>query len=189
MLHLHFLISTPGPKHLVTTFDGYLHRECSAAVSRGRATGDYTLSKRFALEVSTLHASGRLVLCCQEQIVCKLTFLAAVAFARIPQHLLLHAGLCCHDCTFGQAISELKAEVGVEMDDRHLLCLLLIIERAKGTNSKWHSYISYLPQTYGASCRLHMCLCISVCNTVSHFLHPHGHRSNLYCLPCRAKCA
>ena len=77
-------------------------------------------------------------------------FLAAVAFVKIPQQLLLHAGLCSCDCTFGQAFNKLKTDAGIEMDDRHLLCLLLIVERAKGINSEWHPYISYLPQTYGA---------------------------------------
>lgn len=86
-----------------------------------------------------------------------LTLLAAVAFVKIPQQLLLHAGLCHGDGAFGQAFHKLKAEAGVEMDDRHLLCLLLIVERAKGVSSKWHPYISYLPQTYGASPQLHIC--------------------------------
>lgn len=86
-----------------------------------------------------------------------LTLLTAVAFITIPQQLLLHAGLCHGDGASGEAFSKLKAEAGLEMDDRHLLCLLLIVERAKGISSKWHPYISYLPQTYGTSPQLQMC--------------------------------
>ena len=35
----------------------------------------------------------------------------------------------------------------------HLLCLLLIVERAKGEASLWHPYIQYLPEIYGAPLR------------------------------------
>ena len=51
---------------------------------------------------------------------------------------------------YGHAFSLLKKEAGAEIDSRHLLCLLLILERAKGEASLWHLYIQYLPQTYGA---------------------------------------
>lgn len=66
------------------------------------------------------------------------------------------------------------------MDDRHLLCLLLIVERAKGTNSKWHPYISYLPQIYGASCCLHIHVYHSASN---HGFILHGHNPNgVFCI-------
>lgn len=109
------------------------------------------LPKIFLQEASTLVTSDCSVLCYAERLLVKHIILAAVAFVKIPQQLLLHAGLCYVDCPFGQAFNELKAEADVAMDDRHLLCLLLIVERAKGTSSKWHPYISYLPQTYGTS--------------------------------------
>lgn len=104
----------------------------------------------------------------------KPAILAAVAFIKIPQQLLLHAGLCDVDCLFGQAFNELKAEAGVAMDDRHLLCLLLIVERAKGTSSKWHPYISYLPQTYGASLELHVCAAVALSQRFQSCLDVHG---------------
>ena len=72
----------------------------------------------------------------------------ADTFLKIPQHLLLHAGHCKEDAALGQAFSKLRTAAGAEMDDRHLLCLLLIVERAKGAKSRWHQYINYLPQSY-----------------------------------------
>lgn len=37
------------------------------------------------------------------------------------------------------------------MDQRSLLVLLLVIERARGSSSFWAPYINMLPQQYGAS--------------------------------------
>ena len=115
------------------------------------------LLKTFLQEASTCVTNDCSVLCHSKRLLVMSTILAAVAFVKIPQQLLLHAGLCCFDCQFGQAFNKLKAEAGVAMDDRHLLCLLLIVERAKGMSSEWHPYISYLPQTYGAPPQLHLC--------------------------------
>jgi len=63
---------------------------------------------------------------------------------------LLNADLCHQDPVYGHAFSQLKEEAGADIDSRHLLCLLLIVERAKQEASLWHPYIQYLPQTYGA---------------------------------------
>ena len=67
----------------------------------------------------------------------------------IPPHLLLHAGLCEKDAMFGVALTKLKKQAGDQIDSRHLLCLLLILERAKGTDSFWYHFIQYLPKSYG----------------------------------------
>ncbi|DBB06668.1 TPA: hypothetical protein ACH3X1_012179 [Trebouxia sp. C0004] len=72
----------------------------------------------------------------------------AEAFITIPRRLLLNADLCHQDPVYGHAFSQLKKEAGTEMDSRHLLCLLLVIERDKGEASLWHPYIQYLPETY-----------------------------------------
>lgn len=37
------------------------------------------------------------------------------------------------------------------MDQRHILCLMLILERARGDASKWSAYIDMLPTQYGES--------------------------------------
>lgn len=75
--------------------------------------------------------------------------ICAEAFVTITQRLLLNADLCHQDPVYGDAFGQLKREAGAEIDSRHLLCLLLIVERAKGEASLWHPYIQYLPQTYG----------------------------------------
>ncbi len=80
--------------------------------------------------------------------------ICAEAFVTIPQRLLLNAGLCHQDPVYGHAFSQLKKEAGAEIDSRHLLCLLLIVERAKGEASLWHPYIQYLPETYGAPLKI-----------------------------------
>ena len=134
--------------HSVSEFVGFLYRVLSTTVLKAQA-GDYMLPEIVLLEArAQLNGHSKSLL--QKAKVG--AFLAAVPFLSVPQHLLLHAGLCCRDRMFGQAFSQLKADAGVEMDDRHLLCLLLIVERAKGSDSEWHPYISYLPQSYGTSC-------------------------------------
>ena len=91
------------------------------------------------------------------------TCAAAEAFITVPQTLLLHAGLCNQDPIFGHAFSQLQTEAGANLDGRHLLCLLLVVERAKGSKSLWHPYIQFLPQTYGT---VH-CFC---CGLTEYFL-------------------
>jgi len=76
--------------------------------------------------------------------------ICAEAFVTMPQRLLLNADLCHRDPVYRHAFSQLKKEAGAEIDSRHLLCLLLIVERAKREASLWHPYIQYLPETYGA---------------------------------------
>lgn len=36
-----------------------------------------------------------------------------------------------------------------DTDPRHVLCVLLILERARGPSSEWAPYIDILPQAYG----------------------------------------
>ena len=42
-----------------------------------------------------------------------------------------------------------QEEVGSALDQRWMLCLLLILERTRSTASKWHAYIDILPTRYG----------------------------------------
>ena len=44
----------------------------------------------------------------------------------------------------------LCGELGGGVDQRNLLCVLLILEKARGDASKWSPYIDILPQEYGA---------------------------------------
>ena len=44
-----------------------------------------------------------------------------------------------------------QAEAGDALDQRWALCLLLILERARGSASAWAPYIRILPTRYGAS--------------------------------------
>ncbi|KAL6761322.1 hypothetical protein V8C86DRAFT_881423 [Haematococcus lacustris] len=66
----------------------------------------------------------------------------------IPQRVLLHADCAYRDPEFGQAFSRLKEELHVELDARSVLCLLLIVEKAKQQSSGWAPYISLLPDVY-----------------------------------------
>ncbi|BDA40695.1 probable actin-histidine N-methyltransferase at N-terminal half [Coccomyxa sp. Obi] len=66
----------------------------------------------------------------------------------IPQHLLLHEGLAWDHSVYGSAFKLLKEEVGDALDRRWTLCLLLLIEKARGKASKWASYIEVLPRQY-----------------------------------------
>ncbi|KAG1666307.1 hypothetical protein FOA52_004788 [Chlamydomonas sp. UWO 241] len=82
------------------------------------------------------------------------TFVAAEDIAAgdtiisLPQDLLLHAHVASEDAEYGDAFRALAEELGPNTDQRHLLCLLLILERARGTESKWHAYINVLPKAY-----------------------------------------
>ncbi|CAL8466995.1 g6531 [Coccomyxa elongata] len=66
----------------------------------------------------------------------------------IPQHLLLHEGLAWAHGVYGSAFKLLKEEIGDALDRRWTLCLLLLIEKARGNASIWASYIEVLPQHY-----------------------------------------
>ena len=44
-----------------------------------------------------------------------------------------------------------QEEIRAALDRRWMLCLLLILERARSTASNWHAYINILPTRYGAS--------------------------------------
>lgn len=48
---------------------------------------------------------------------------------------------CCHRA--------LRDELGTNCDQRHILCLLLLLERARGAASQWAPYINILPSSYG----------------------------------------
>ena len=73
---------------------------------------------------------------------------AAETVISIPQHLLMHAGVAVDSSDYGPAFKLLIAEMGV-VDQRNILCLLLILERARGDASKWSAYINMLPPVYG----------------------------------------
>ncbi|DBA67229.1 TPA: hypothetical protein ACH3X2_001539 [Trebouxia sp. C0005] len=85
---------------------------------------------------------------CNRGLLAARAILPGEAFVTIPQRLLLNADLCHQDPVYGHAFSQLKKEAGADIDSRHLLCLLLIVERAKGEASLWQPYIQYLPETY-----------------------------------------
>ena len=74
---------------------------------------------------------------------------AADAFLRVPQDTLLHVGAAQRDPVYGLLFSQLELQAHAEMDARYMLCLLLILERAKGSKSAWAPYIDFLPTAYG----------------------------------------
>ena len=53
------------------------------------------------------------------------------------------------DGLMGPLLKRLLDEVGKELDERYLLCLTLLIERCKGSDSVWAPYIDILPKTFG----------------------------------------
>lgn len=67
----------------------------------------------------------------------------------IPQSLLMQSGLAAEHPEYGNAFRALKKEIGNGLDERFLLCLLLIVERSRGLESLWAPYIRILPETYG----------------------------------------
>jgi hypothetical protein len=69
----------------------------------------------------------------------------------IPVSLLLRADVGLSDSAYGAAFRALRAEVGADLDDRLLLVLVVLVERLKGHESRWATYISYLPTEYGAA--------------------------------------
>ena len=68
----------------------------------------------------------------------------------VPASLLLHAEVGLSDPTYGGALRALRAETGPELDDRVVLVLTLLLERLKGRQSAWATYIAHLPVEYGA---------------------------------------
>ena len=78
---------------------------------------------------------------------------AADAFLRVPQDTLLHVGAAQRDPVYGPLFSQLELQANAEMDARYMLCLLLILERAKGPKSAWAPYIDFLPTAYGRPCQ------------------------------------
>jgi len=71
----------------------------------------------------------------------------------VPQRLLLHESVALADVRFGGAFRALRAEAGPGLDARAALCLLLLLERARGPASAWAPYVDVLPDTYGAQRR------------------------------------
>ena len=68
----------------------------------------------------------------------------------IPQHLILKADLAkSSNYVLHHVFSELQAQAGANLDDRAVLVLLLLAERARGKASPWVTYISNLPSNYG----------------------------------------
>jgi hypothetical protein len=74
----------------------------------------------------------------------------ADCFLRIPQHLLLEASLAVSPKYNLQPVfyALIESDTASEIDERTLLVLTLLLERAKGASSKWAPYIDILPQTY-----------------------------------------
>ena len=72
---------------------------------------------------------------------------------RVPQRLLLHEGVAYLDRDFGPAFRRLREEAGPALDKRLVLCLLLLVERARGAASAWAPYVNVLPSSYGAAPR------------------------------------
>lgn len=63
--------------------------------------------------------------------------------------MVLHPGLALNDAEYGTAFRRLLLEdLGDSPDPRHVLCLLLLVERARGPASPWQPYISTLPEAY-----------------------------------------
>ena len=80
----------------------------------------------------------------------KQTTECAEVFLQIPQHLLLEPSLATspqYDLQSAFA-ALLQSENAAEIDERTLLVLTLLAERAKGDSSKWAPFIGILPQTY-----------------------------------------
>lgn len=69
----------------------------------------------------------------------------------IPQQLVMKADLAAlAEYDLQPVFSQLKSQTDCAFDERAVLVLLLLIERAKGSASKWATYINSLPQEYGA---------------------------------------
>ena len=77
----------------------------------------------------------------------------AGCFLRVPQRLLLHEGTAYADAEFGAAFRALRAKAGAALDRRLVLCLLLLLERARGAASAWAPFLRVLPASYGAAPR------------------------------------
>ena len=70
----------------------------------------------------------------------------------IPQNLILTEELAFSPRYYFQNIfSELRGVKDPALDERALLVLLLLVERARGEESDWSIYIRNLPETYGLS--------------------------------------
>ena len=70
---------------------------------------------------------------------------------RVPQCLLMHEGMAYLDRDFGPAFRRLREEAGPALDKRLVLCLLLLVERARGAASAWAPYVNVLPTSYSAA--------------------------------------
>jgi hypothetical protein len=68
----------------------------------------------------------------------------------IPQALLLYGARAYEDHEYGPAARQLQQELGpVLLDQRSLLVLLLVLERARADASRFAPYIAMLPRCYG----------------------------------------
>lgn len=78
-------------------------------------------------------------------------FPTAEPILTIPQKLLLTAALAFSPRYCLQRIFSELQEAGEDPlpDERAILVLLLLVERARGGNSAWAIYISTLPEIYG----------------------------------------
>ena len=72
----------------------------------------------------------------------------AECIVRVPARCLLRVAVGLEDLQYGKAVHALRDESGPELDTRYLLCLVLLLERAKGPASAWAPYINALPATY-----------------------------------------
>mmetsp|Transcript_13165 Transcript_13165/g.28231 ORF Transcript_13165/g.28231 Transcript_13165/m.28231 type:complete len:1436 (-) Transcript_13165:969-5276(-) len=66
----------------------------------------------------------------------------------IPQSILLHAEVALNDSQYGEAFRRLKDEMASQADQRHLLCLLLLLEKCRDSASNWAPYMHILPKKY-----------------------------------------
>lgn len=48
------------------------------------------------------------------------------------------------------AFRALQQQEGTKLDERSILCMLLVLERCRGAASQWAPFISVLPEQYGA---------------------------------------
>ena len=75
----------------------------------------------------------------------------AGSIVQIPQHLLLRASAVGSlESDLYPEFQALKSRSELAREERAILVLLLLLERAKGPASKWATYINFLPKTYGA---------------------------------------
>jgi len=59
--------------------------------------------------------------------------------------------MLCASYTYGNPRAHRQLYEERNNDPRHVLCVLLILERCRGSASEWQNYMDILPEEYGAS--------------------------------------